>query len=91
MNALQITKFAVGLVVGSGVSSIVHTAIKNNVQPKNLLQTVKIGSASLVLGAMAADATKNYTNSKIDEMIESFKSMREKLAEVEGAKTSEEL
>lgn len=66
MTKLEITKFAVKFIVGSGTSTIVHAIIKNNVQPANITQQVTVVAASIALGAMVADVTTQYTYAQID-------------------------
>jgi hypothetical protein len=68
MNKLDIAKKAVSFVVGAGVSKIVAGIIQNNTSPEKLTDKVALVSASLVVGAMATDATSKYTNAKIDEL-----------------------
>lgn len=68
MNYLAITKKIVSTVVGLGVSKIVHDIIANNVDVSSTAQKVSVGSASIVLGMAAADATKDYTDRQIDEL-----------------------
>lgn len=70
---LEIAKTAVNVVVGAGTSKIVHTIIKNNVQPEKLTDTVSVAAGSLVLGSMVAEASKKYTSDKIDKLAAWYK------------------
>ena len=69
MDNLELTKTCVNFVVGLGTSKIVHTIIKNNVQPDTIIDTVSVGVGSLVLGSMVADVSKRYTSVKIDRAV----------------------
>lgn len=66
MFNLDALKSVVSLVVGVGTSKIVHTIIRNNVDPENVIDEVTVYAGSAVIGMMAADATKKYTDDKID-------------------------
>lgn len=91
MNKLEITKLVVNLVVGAGVGRIASEVIANNVsEPDKVIHKVTLVAGSVVIGAMAKDATKKYTSAKIDELAEAwseFKSTSEKTTE-EPAVTS---
>lgn len=69
MNTVQIAKAATKFIVGAGTSKIVHTIIKNNVDPQNTYDTVTVFAGSLVIGSMAANATQEYTDAKIDKFV----------------------
>jgi hypothetical protein len=73
MTKLDLAKTAVTFVVGAGTTKIVGGIIKNNVSPENAADTVAVTSATLVIGMMAADRTKKYTDALIDETIVWFK------------------
>jgi len=73
MNKLAVAKIAARLVVGAGTTTISNSIIRNNVEPKNLLESVTTGVASVVIGSMAADATKSYTDRQIDAVVDVFK------------------
>lgn len=68
MTKLEFTKMAVNIVVGAGTSKIVGSIIRNNATPANLADQVTMTAGAVVLGSMAADASKKYTGDKIDEM-----------------------
>lgn len=69
MTKTDIAKNIINFVVGAGTTKIVHQTIKNNTNPETVTDQVTIGAGSVVLGAMAADASKSYTDAKIDEMV----------------------
>jgi len=66
---VQTAKKITSLIVGAGTTSIVSSIVKNNTDPENVAQKVNIAAASTVLGFMAADATKSYTDDKIDALV----------------------
>ena len=69
-NKIALAKNAVSFVVGAGVTKIVHAIIANNVQPTKPVDQVTVTAASIVLGSLVADKTKDYTDAKIDEIVE---------------------
>lgn len=69
MDKIAIAKNVTSFVVGAGTTRIVGSIIANNVSSETAIQKVAVGSASFVIGAMAADATKAYTSSKIDQAV----------------------
>lgn len=72
MNALSITKSAVSIVVGCGASKIISGIVKNNTDPTKFIDKVTIATGSYVLGAIVAEATKEWTDAKIDEIVEKW-------------------
>lgn len=78
MKALEITKFAASAVVGAGTSKIVHSIIDNNTEAESAVDTVTMAAGSLVIGSMAADATKKYLDEKIDAVVAWYHSIKEK-------------
>lgn len=69
MTKIKLAKGVVNFVVGMGTSKIVADIIRNNTDPKNIVDNVSMFSAALVIGSMAADATREYTDTKIDELV----------------------
>jgi len=68
MKKIDIVKKAVSFVVGTGVAHIVHSIISNNVDIEKTHHKVTVPVASVAIGMMAADATCEYTDAKIDEI-----------------------
>lgn len=67
----EIAKTIVGFVVGAGASRIAKSIIDRNTDPEERLHNrVAVASSSVVVGLMAADASKKYTDAKIDEVVE---------------------
>lgn len=83
MNAVTVTKFVVRSAVGLGTSKIVHSIIKNNIQPEKTIENIEVATASMMIGMMAADATKKYTDAKIDEYVAAWKKLTTKIKETE--------
>jgi hypothetical protein len=69
MTKIELAKAAVGFVVGAGTSKIAGSIIRNNVSPDKVTDQVAVVSATVVIGMMAADATRKYTDDKIDEAV----------------------
>ena len=67
MTKLELTKAVTSFVVTSGTTKIVNGIIRNNTDPEKVTDTVSIAAASVVIGMMVGDATKKYTDEKIDE------------------------
>lgn len=78
MKALEIAKYAASTVVGVGTSKIVHSIIDNNTEAEGAVDTVTIAAGSIVIGSMAADATKKYLDEKIDAAVAWYHSIKEK-------------
>lgn len=70
---LAIAKKTASFVVGAGTSQIVKGIIKNNTSPEKTVDMVAIAGASVVIGAMAADATRSYTDAKFDAAVSWWK------------------
>lgn len=70
LTKLTIAKAAVSFVVGSGISTIVAGVARNNTSPEKIHQKVAIAGGAFVLGAIAAEKAKKYTDQQIDEIAE---------------------
>lgn len=64
-----IAKHAVGFVVGVGAGYIVKTIIANNIEPEGFVDKTTTSLATVVIAAMAKQATRQYTDAFIDECI----------------------
>lgn len=71
MIKTQIAKQIVSTVIGIGTTKIVNAIITNNIALNQVKVTDKVAiiGAGVVIGSMAADKTKEYTDAKIDEAI----------------------
>lgn len=78
MNKLAAFKLAARIVVGAGTSTVSNSIIKNNVDPKNAFEAVSVGVASVVIGSMASEATKNHTERQIDAVVEAWNNAKSK-------------
>lgn len=72
MTKIAAFKLATRIVVGAGTTTISNAIIKNNVAPANLFQQVSVGVASVVIGSMASEATRNHTDTQIDSLVEAW-------------------
>lgn len=78
MKKIDIAKNLVSLIVGAGTSKIVSAIVSNNTNPESVIDKVTVTSGSLVLGAMVADLSKQYTDAKIDRIVELVNENRQK-------------
>ena len=72
MNKLNAFKLAARIVVGAGTTTVSNSIIRNNVTPENLIQSVSVGVASVVIGSMASEATQSHTERQIDKLVEAW-------------------
>ena len=68
MTKLDITKTVVSTIVGIGTAQIITAISINNTQPQKVTDKVTVTAGSVVMGYIAADVTREYTNRKIDEI-----------------------
>lgn len=68
MNKLEVTKKVASVIVGLGTSKVTSDIIRNNAQPRHLIDQISIFAASLVVGSMAAEKTQEHTGVMIDEV-----------------------
>lgn len=81
-NVVNVAKLAVSTTVGIGTSRIVKAIITNNVSTDamGVVEETTTIAASYVLGAMVADATKKYTDAKVDAIANWVTEKRNKAA-----------
>lgn len=72
MSKLSAFKLVARVIVGAGSTTISRSIIQNNVQPSNVIENITITAASVVIGHMAADATKDYTSRQIDAVVDAW-------------------
>jgi len=70
MTKTEIAKAAASLFVGGATAKVVREIIQNNTTPDKVADKAAVLIASYVLGAIAADASKVWTDAKIDKLIE---------------------
>ena len=68
MTKTHIAKLIARTIVGVGTTMTTASIIRNNTAPQNVAEQAAIASSSVVIGMMAADATQEYTDAKIDEI-----------------------
>ncbi len=73
MTKIKLAKMAVTFIVGSGTTKIVAGIIKSNVSTEKITDQVAVTAAAWVIGSMAAQATKKFTDEKIDEIVDLWK------------------
>lgn len=69
MTKLEVAKKATSLVVGFGTSAIVAGFIRNNSAPSNAAEKVAMPVAAFVIGMMAVEVTKKYTDHQFDKAV----------------------
>lgn len=70
MTKTTLAKRTAALVVGFTTAKVVKEIIKNNVTIDQTADKAAVMIAGYVLGAIAADASKEWTDAKIDMLIE---------------------
>lgn len=70
MKKIAIAKKIINTIVGLGTAQIVKSVIENNVETDTTYQKVTVGTASVAIGYAVSDMTSEYTDTKIDEMVE---------------------
>lgn len=69
MTKTEFAKALAGLIVGGTTATVVREIIKNNVDPQKVSDKAAVLIASYVIGCIAADAAKGWTDAKIDSVI----------------------
>ena len=69
MTKTDIAKKTVSLIVGIGTVKVVKQVIKNNTTSESATDKAAILVAGYILGAIAADASKMWTDDKIDDIV----------------------
>jgi hypothetical protein len=78
MNKTELAKALSGFVIGGITANVVKQIIRNNTDPEAVADKAAVLIASFVLGAIAADATKAWTDRQIDELIVTWKKLTSK-------------
>lgn len=81
MTKTKIAKKIVSVVIGIGTTKIVSGIISSTTDPESATDKVAVLASSWVLGAMAVEATRNYTDAKIDQTIALWKELSEAVKE----------
>lgn len=91
ITPLAASKFAAGMIVGSGVSKIAKDIIVNNVNaPDTRYNKIVYAVGAGVIGMMAKDASKKYIHAEIDSLVETYKKFKEQ-SETETTDDSQEV
>lgn len=73
---LPAVKIGVGLLAGIPVSKITNDIIKNNVTVLTKIDHVKVATGSVVIGLMAAESVRRFTDNLVDEVALTVKKVR---------------
>ncbi len=76
-NKIQITKAIVGAIVRFGTGSIVYAIVRNNTTPESAFEKISIPAGSFVLGGIASDAARQYSERMIDDLVETFGGLKD--------------
>jgi hypothetical protein len=90
IDKIRIAKGVATFIVGAGTTKIVKSIIQNNTDPEKLVDRVEIAAASVVIGAMAADATRRYTDNMIDELVKAVQDFKNRNVIVESEVVKDE-
>lgn len=69
MTKTKLAKNAVALIVGVTTAKVVKEIIKNNTDVAQVTDKAAVVIAGYILGAIAADAAKDWSDAKIDKLI----------------------
>lgn len=90
MNKVSITKNVVGAVVGLGASKIVSALARQaGRDTDSKLTQLSIGAASLILGAMAGEASSVWVEAQIVDAIETVARIKDKNANASSDASSD--
>jgi hypothetical protein len=70
VKKLEIVKKAITTVVSIGTAKIVKGIIENNVPVETTTDKVTVTAASAAIGGALGELSSNYTDAKIDEIVE---------------------
>lgn len=70
MKKIAIAKKIISTIVGLGTAQIVKQIIENNVETDTTYQKVTVGTASVAIGYAVSDYTSEYTDTKIEEIVD---------------------
>lgn len=87
MNILPIAKAASNIVVSMGTGAVVTNAIKSTT-PADIktFQKVTIGVGGLVLSSMVGELASKYTETKIDDAVDTVKQSKDEIKEAQDKK-----
>lgn len=70
LSVVGLTKFVVSGLVGVGTGKIVSQLIKSTITPETVLDKVTVTAAAWVIGAIATETTKKYSDEMVDSVSE---------------------
>ena len=69
MDKIKLVKDVVSLVVGVSVGHAATSIVNNNLNPRNVRERIEIAVAGYVIGAMVADAARDWCGNQIDDLV----------------------
>lgn len=85
MIKLKHIKTIAAVIVGYGTEEIVRAIIKNNTNPEKFKDKFAIGVGTTALTVIAMNASKDYTNAKIDAWYEAWIGLNHVKTEIKEA------
>lgn len=81
ITKLVIAKKVVTWTVSFGVGKIVRAVIDNNTDPVKTIDKIAIAAGSMALGGLVADLASDYTDAKIDALVDAVRKVLAELPE----------
>lgn len=81
MNKTNILKFVTNGVVTVGVGRIANSIIANNISPEKASHKVEVIAGTVVLCGIVKDASRTYTDAKIDSYIAAWNKIKNRVEE----------
>jgi hypothetical protein len=73
MPKIEILKEAVGIISGVGVTTIIAGIVRSTTPTDTAVQKATVFSGQVVIGLIARDVAKQYTDAKIDAAVDWWK------------------
>lgn len=70
MTKTDVAKMTAKFIVGASASFVASNVIRNNTTPSTPVQEAEVVVGSLVVGAMVGEAAEDWTDKKIDAIID---------------------
>lgn len=81
INYRKLAKQIAGIIVNIGVGTIIHGAIKANVETKNLAQKAGVMVASAAIVAVVSDTAVAKSDEVIDKLFDEIEKFQKKIKE----------
>lgn len=78
MNKIKFAKQAIKTIVSVGTARIIKGIIENNVDIVTTTDQVTVTAASFAIGGAVGELTAEYTDAKIDEIVEFVQKIKDR-------------